>query len=101
MYDYSGIKIAFSFSITFIYGRDSSVHILIGYRLDGQGSFPGRDNRIFSSPQRPHWLWVPASLLIYGYPWGWPEHESDHSLPTTAKVKNSGVIPPLPHISPW
>jgi hypothetical protein len=28
-------------------------------------------------------------------------HEADHSPPSSAKVKNGGAIPPLPHTSSW
>jgi hypothetical protein len=28
----------------------------------------------------------------------WPGREADHSPPSTANVKNDGVIPPLPHV---
>jgi hypothetical protein len=37
----------------------------------------------------------------------YPEREADHSLPSSADVKNDGAIPPLPHmflgynLSPW
>jgi hypothetical protein len=30
-----------------------------------------------------------------------PGRESDHSLPSSAEVKNGGAIPPLPHTSSW
>jgi hypothetical protein len=68
------VKLISVFQTTLIYRKDSSVHILTGYRLDSQGSIPGRDNRLFSSPRHPHCLWVPPSLLFSGYqvpyPWG-------------------------------
>jgi hypothetical protein len=28
-------------------------------------------------------------------------HEADHSPPSSVEVKNSGVIPSLPHMSSW
>jgi hypothetical protein len=39
------------------------VVIATGYGLDGQGSIPGNGIRLFSTLQRPDWLWVPPSLL--------------------------------------
>jgi hypothetical protein len=48
-------------------GRDSSVGIETGYRLNSRGSFPGRVNRFFSAPQRPDQLLVPPSLLANAY----------------------------------
>jgi hypothetical protein len=48
--------------------RDSAVGIATGHGLDDRGP------RIFTSPCRPDWLWIPPSLLADGYrgllPWG-------------------------------
>jgi hypothetical protein len=30
-----------------------------------------------------------------------PGGKADHSLPSSAEIKNVGTIPPLPHISSW
>jgi hypothetical protein len=30
-----------------------------------------------------------------------PGREADHSPPSSAEVKNSGVVPPLPHTTSW
>jgi hypothetical protein len=46
----------------------SSVGIVMGYGLDGQGLIPSRD-RFFSAPQHPERLWVPPSLLPNRYQW--------------------------------
>jgi hypothetical protein len=40
---------------------------LYNYRLDDRSSISGRGKRIFSTPQRPHRLWGPPSLLSNGY----------------------------------
>jgi hypothetical protein len=44
-----------------------SVSIVMGYRLDGQGSIPGGDKRFFSTPQHPDWLRTPPSLQSNGH----------------------------------
>jgi hypothetical protein len=31
----------------------------------------------------------------------WQGRDADHSPPSSAKVKTSGTIPPLPHTSSW
>jgi hypothetical protein len=31
----------------------------------------------------------------------WLGHKTDHSYPSSDKVKNAGVIPPLPHTFSW
>jgi hypothetical protein len=48
-------------------GRDSSVGIATGYKLDGPGSISGRDKRFFFCPQRPDLLRDPLSFLPNGY----------------------------------
>jgi hypothetical protein len=84
----------------------SSVSIVMGYGLDGQGSIPGR-GKIFLSfiasrpalgPTQPPIQWVPGALSP-GVKWY--GHEADHSPPSSVKVKNCGAIPPLPHMSSW
>jgi hypothetical protein len=49
--------------------RDSEFGIATGYELDDRRvevQVPV-ESRIFSSPQRPDWLWGPTSHLSYGY----------------------------------
>jgi hypothetical protein len=48
-------------------GPDISVVIARDYRLDGPGSIPVRDKRLFCTLHRPDRLWGPASLLSNGY----------------------------------
>jgi hypothetical protein len=50
-------------------GRDGSVGIATGYGLDDRGVVVRVPvgSRIFSSPQRPDWLWGPLNLLSNGY----------------------------------
>jgi hypothetical protein len=50
-------------------GRDSSVTIETGYRMDGHGSIPGRDKVFLFISQRPDLLWAPSDLISNGY-WG-------------------------------
>jgi hypothetical protein len=82
--------------------QGSSVGIAAGYRLLGQGLIPGRDKRFFSSPQHPYQLWGPPHFFIQWvqrlFPWELSGQgvEADHSSPSSAEVKNSGVVPPLP-----
>jgi hypothetical protein len=42
--------------------------------------------------------WVPGAVSLGVKR---PEREADHSPPSTAKIKKSGPIPPLPHTSLW
>jgi hypothetical protein len=58
-----------------------------------------REGRAFWREQSPHWLlydgyWglFPASKAVGG-------HETDHSPPFSAEVKNGGAIPPHPNTS--
>jgi hypothetical protein len=73
--------------------------------LDGLGSIAGMP-RFFSSLQYPDRLWGPPSLLSSGtgddsLRVKRPGREADHSLPSSGEIKNSGAIPPLPHVSSW
>jgi hypothetical protein len=86
--------------------QDSSVSIVMGYRLEGLGSIPG-SARFFSSLQHPDRLWGPLSLLSNGYQGLFPrgckaaQRVGDHSPPSRAEVKKSGTISPLPFMSSW
>jgi hypothetical protein len=76
---------------------DISIGIAAGYGLDGRGSIPGRG--------KTDWLWDPASYPV-GTGGSFPEfkaagRETDHSPPSSAEVKNTGAVDPLPHISSW
>jgi hypothetical protein len=87
-----------------LWTQDISVSMATGYGLDGLGSISGMA-RLFSCPQRPDPLWGPPSLLSNGYQPQFPQgvkrpgHEADHSHPSSAEVKNGGVMPPLPNMS--
>jgi len=71
--------------------RDSSV--VTGWMIGG--SRPGRGWEFFSSPPRPYRLWGLSSLLSNGYQGLFPcgvkrqGHEANHSLPSSAEVKNA------------
>jgi hypothetical protein len=72
-----------------------------GYELDGRG---------FDSRQGQHFLFSIASRPALGHTQPaiqlvpavkQPGYEADHSSPSSADVKNSGAISPLPHMSSW
>jgi hypothetical protein len=62
--------------------QDSSVGIVMGYRLDGRGSIPNRSKIFFSTPQCPG-------------------HKADHIPSYSVEVKNGGTIPPIPRKPSW
>jgi hypothetical protein len=77
---------------------DSSVSIEMGYGLDGAGSIPVRGkiflfstvSRLVLWPTHPPLKWVPGVK--------WQGYEADHSVPSSAEVKNGGAMTPLPHM---
>jgi hypothetical protein len=71
-------------------------------RRKGPSSSPGRVKN-FSSPFRPDLLCGPHSFLSNGYRRGvpspgekWPAPETDHSLSTSAKIKNTWTYTSTP-----
>jgi hypothetical protein len=46
---------------------DSSISIVLGYRLDDWSSIPGRDWEFFSSPLHPAHFWSLCSLISNWY----------------------------------
>jgi hypothetical protein len=85
--------------------RDSSVGIEMDYGLDGWGSITDRGKTfLFSTASRPALgatkpptQWVPEALSLGVKR---PERESDHSPPSSAEIKNSGVTALFP-MSSW
>jgi hypothetical protein len=83
--------------------RESSVGTATGY---GRGSTPGRVRIfLFSVLPRPALRstqppiqWVPGTIFLGVKR---PGREVDHSPPSSADVRNDGVILPLPGISSW
>jgi hypothetical protein len=75
--------------------RDSSAGIETGYGLDDRmigGSNPDRGWKFFSTPPHPDQIWGPPSLLSNSYQdvslrVKRPGCEADHSLPSSAEVK--------------
>ena len=65
-------------------------------------SNPGTDKKRFSSPIRAYRLRFPPSLLFNVY-WGYflgikrPEHDVDHSTPSSAEVKHERSCTSIPH----
>jgi hypothetical protein len=52
-------------------------------------------SRLALGPTQPPIQWVLGAISL-GVKW--PEHEADHSTPTSSKVKNGEAIHPLPHM---
>jgi hypothetical protein len=50
--------------------------------------------RVYLRPTKPPIQWVPGALSLAVK---WPEHEADHSPPSSAEVKMRGAILPLSH----
>jgi hypothetical protein len=84
------------------YASDSGMHIKSylngvgiakGYELDDRSSIPGRGKIFIPSPASTHLLSNEYEALKR------PVREADHSLPSSAEVKNGGAIPPFPHVS--
>jgi hypothetical protein len=79
---------------------DSSVGIVTGYSLNGQGLIPGRGKRfvLFTvsrptlGPTQPPLQWI-LEALSPGVKW--PGCEADYLLPSIAEVKNGGTTLPL------
>jgi hypothetical protein len=83
---------------------DGSVGIAKGYKLDGQGSIPGRDKRFFSLL---HCVWTGPGSHPASYPMGSGRSflegkaAGDYSSPSNAEVRNGGAVTQLPHTSSW
>jgi hypothetical protein len=86
--------------------QGGSVGTGTGYGLDGRGLIPGREKRFFllhsvqngSGAQSASYPMDTGCSFPGGEPTG---READHSPPSSADVKNGGVITSLPHMSPW
>jgi hypothetical protein len=90
--------------IRLISGYLFGVSLATGYRLDGRVRLPAvQDFSLLHSVQADSGT-HPASFSLSGTispGTNWQRREADHTPPSSAKVKNSGAIPPLPHMSSW
>jgi hypothetical protein len=78
--------------------QDSSVDIMIGYRLHSGGLILG-SARFFSSPVSRMAVGPnksPIQCILGALS---PGDKADHSPPSSAEVKNGVAIPPFPHMS--
>jgi hypothetical protein len=94
------------FRLHFDFEWDSSVRIATGHGLGGRGYIPGRGKIfLFSTVSMP--VLGPIQPPIQRLPGDFPlgakqlECEANHILPSSAKVKNGGAVPPLLHMSSW
>jgi hypothetical protein len=76
-----------------------------GYGLADRGSITSRGKRFYSPPYSSNRFWGPPSLLynVTGALFSGVKRqgrEADHSPPSSAEVKNVGVISSLSHM-PW
>jgi len=69
---------------------------VLGYGLDDWALSPDREWEFFSSSLYPDQLWGPLGLL--GTRGSFPEREIDHSLPSSAKVKNAWSYTSTPQV---
>jgi hypothetical protein len=51
-------------------------------------------SKLALGPAQPPVQWIP---LTVSFGLKWQGCEADHSLPSSAEVKNGGALPPLPH----
>jgi hypothetical protein len=85
---------------------DSSFGIETGCELDGRVWFPAgaRDFSLLHSDHNAsgaHPVSYPVGTRRFFPGVKRLEHETDHSPPSSAEIKNGWVIPPLPHTSSW
>jgi hypothetical protein len=96
--------VSFAATTLCIKSRDSSVGIALGYGLDDRGSrFDSKRglgiflfttaSRMALGPTQPPIQWVSGALSLGVKR---PEREADHSLPSSAKVKNAWSYTSIP-----
>jgi hypothetical protein len=74
-----------------VYGLDYLGSIIDGARFN----LSSTAFRPALGPTQPHIQWVPEVLSTDVKR---PGREAEHSLPSSAQVKNGGATPPLPHM---
>jgi hypothetical protein len=70
-----------------------------GFGLDGRGLIHGK--RFFYSLQFRTCFGTHTASYSMGTGVKQPGREVDHSLPSSAEIKNGGAMLPLPHASSW
>jgi hypothetical protein len=75
----------------------------MGYRLNSPSLIPGSASFLFctTSSQSLGPAHPPTQSILGAHSLRvkWQGHEADYSSPSSAEVKKSGAIPPLPHMS--
>lgn len=68
----------------------SSMTMLWARQPRSHDSAQERTKDLFSFPEPPLWLWGPPIGCLGLFPWGVKQlgHDGDHSLPSSAMVKN-------------
>lgn len=74
---------------------DSIVNAVTSYRFNNLGR--SGQQIFFCSPQIPDWLWINGYQDSFPRV-KWPEHEADHSPPSSAETKNDWICISTPPV---
>jgi hypothetical protein len=76
----------------------------MGYGMEGWGSWRWQHFSLLRNIKtalgltQPHIQWAPGGIFPRVK---WSGRDAEYSPPYSAEAKNSGVTPPLPHMSSW